>query len=468
MASEEPTKSKSTTTSRATSLSVPKETPGNNSSVERRETRASSPAGLPSELALKYITQVGRITSLKALLGSLPKCAPNTSFEELKVYSTQVEEIHRAFAKDHAYFEAVWPAAHLNHEYFTNTVHVTETQLCLQIKLKLGKLRQELEPFLPQPTHHSQTTPGNLPELSIPTFSGDYLEWPAYSELFTAIIGSSKLLTDIEKLQYLRSSLKGEPAQKVEALPLKGASFQPAWALLSERYQNKRILIQTQLDKLFSAQPLTTKSATALTQLISKVEEAHTALNSLGVSENLGDHILVHYVARSLDRNTREAWETSLGSSQEYPTFRQIREFVSGKARALERAEPVKTHTTTHAQPTKKHSHSTTLRASSNQVTQSANPQQKQFQCDCCGADHFIVVCPKFRSMTVSERRKIVANNALCYNCCGRHSSANCKSPHKCKQCGIPHHAMLHVPTQKPTHSQPYSENLPSTSSQPQ
>ena len=94
----------------------------------------------------------------------------------------------------------------------------------------------------------------------------------------------------------------------VEALPLEGASFQRAWDLLSERYQNKRILIQTQLDKLFSAQPVTNKNAAALTQLISTVEEVHTSLSSLGVAGNLGDHILVQHVAHNLDKKTREAW----------------------------------------------------------------------------------------------------------------------------------------------------------------
>lgn len=369
----------------------------------------------------KYTTQVSRIAALKALQDSLSTCVPDVIIDKLKVYSSQVDEIHKAFLKDHAYFEVTWPAAHLSHEYFTTNMHLKESQLCFNFKLSLSRLKQELEPVEPPHSQSSSATPGNLPELSLPTFKGDYLAWPAYSELFTALISSSKQLTDIEKLQYLRSSLKGEPAQKVEALPLKGASFKLAWNLLSERYQNKRILIQSQLDKLFSAQSVLTKSAAALAQLISTVEEAHTSLISLGVTDNLSDCILVHQVARNLDKFTREAWETTLGPSQDYPTFHQVREFVTGKALEWVEAPPFR-GASTKSSSTPGPCKSKWQKASSHHSAQ-AHPDRKVYQCDCCGDDHFIVMCPKLRGLNVPQRRKLVANKMLCYNCCGRHAS---------------------------------------------
>ena len=113
----------------------------------------------------------------------------------------------------------------------------------MNIKLMIGKLREELAPLQPSFTSgsaQSSPAPGKLPELALPTFTGNYLKWPAYCELFSVLIIARKDLTDIEKLQYLLSSLSGEPAQKVEALPLKGASFNPAWELLKGTYENKR------------------------------------------------------------------------------------------------------------------------------------------------------------------------------------------------------------------------------------
>ena len=173
----------------------------------------------------------------------------------------------------------------------------------------------------------------------MPKFTGDYTKWPAYSELFTALIINRKDFTDIAKLQYLLSSLAGEPAQKVETLPLKGASFSLAWNMLREAYANKCHLIQAQLDKLYASRPANLKVPAALKQLITLVEGVMTSLISLGVTTNLGDAIMTHLVARQMDKGSREAWETSLTSANDYPTFPQIREFVNNRVRALERAE---------------------------------------------------------------------------------------------------------------------------------
>ena len=293
-------------------LQLPVNIPG-----DKRETRASSPAGIPSELLSRADTQLSRVQSLAALKQRLPTCAPNTTMEELKVFSSLTEELNKAFQKEHAYSDAVCPRKDREHEYYRNNVLFKETELCFDIRLQIGKLKQELAPFQTLCSHDtakSAPAPGKLPELALPTFTGDYLRWPAYSELFSALIGSSKSLTEIEKLQYLRSSLSGEPAQKVEALPLKGASFKPAWELLKETYSNKRLFIQAQLDKLFNTKPVLNKNAAALKQLISTVDTAQTSLLTLGIAEQLGDCILTYHVVRQLDKHTREAWETSIGS----------------------------------------------------------------------------------------------------------------------------------------------------------
>ena len=339
-------------------------------------------------------------------------------------------------------------------------------ELHTDIRIKVGRLADELAPFMPSGASSSASTastPGKLPELALPTFAGDYIKWPAYCELFSALIINRKDLTDIERLQYLLSSLAGEPAQKVEALPLKGASFTPAWEMLKETYANKCHLIQAQLDKLYAPRPANLKVSAALKQLITSVEGAKTSLISLGVTTNLGDTILTHLVARQMDKGSREAWETSTTSANEYPTFQRIKEFVSNRVRALERAEapssqgPIKSTAKAPSKPAAQ-------RASSYTASQGLS-HQKSFPCDVCKGDHFIVMCPKFRGMTVAERRKVVASNMLCYNCCGRHSSANCKSPHKCKQCGIQHHTMLHIPDARPAQPPPQTEASQSSTS---
>ena len=427
------------------SLQIPSEQEGN-LTCTGPETRSSSPSGVPSELLSRAETQLTRLESMTALKNRLPKCAPNTTMTELKVYGQQADELYKAFQKEHSYFDAAWPRSQRDHPYYTERCLFQMQERQADLKIRIGRLADELAPFQPTAAHSSASTastPGKLPELALPTFAGDYTKWPAYCELFSALIIARKDLTDIERLQYLLTSLAGEPAQKVESLPLKGASFTPAWELLKETYSNKRLLVQAQLERIFEPKPTNTKAITALKVLVTNLEGAETALSSLGVT-NLGDSILTHMVARQMDKPVREAWETAMGSQTEYPTFQKMKDFINQRVRALERAEaPSSQGLTSSAQ---RQVRPPAQRASAHAASADLAAKRKSFPCDVCKGDHFVVMCPKFRGMTVAERRKVVASNMLCYNCCGRHSSANCKSPHKCKQCGIQHHTMLHIP----------------------
>ena len=426
------------------------------------QTRSSSPCGVPSEIVSKAETQLTRLESMRSIKRRLPECAPNTSMGELKVYGQQADELLKAFYKEHANFEVSWPRSQRDHPYYTENYLYQMQELITDVKVQIGRLSEELAPYQPSRSTSTASSLGKLPELALPSFSGDYARWPAYSELFSSLIISRKDLTDIERLQYLLTSLAGEPAQKVEALPLKGASFTPAWELLKETYSNKRLLIQAQLERLFEPKPTNTKAITALKVLVTNLEGAETALSALGV-EDLGDSILTHLVARQMDKAAREAWENSVGSQTEYPTFQKIKDFINQRARALERADAPPPQASTSTAP--RQGKPTASRASAHTASADLAAKRKSFPCDLCRGDHFIVMCPKFRGMTVAERRKVVASNMLCYNCCGRHSSANCKSPHKCKQCGIQHHTMLHIPDARPAQPPPQTEASQSSTS---
>ena len=83
-----------------------------------------------------------------------------------------------------------------------------------------------------QPISIDETQPfqsSKLPEIKLPTFNGSYSEWPAFKELFTGMILNRTGLTDVAKLHYLRSSLKGSPLTWIEGFTLSGESLLPSW-----------------------------------------------------------------------------------------------------------------------------------------------------------------------------------------------------------------------------------------------
>ena len=59
-----------------------------------------------------------------------------------------------------------------------------------------------------------------IPELAIPKFGGKFVEWPAFSEMFS--FANNKGLEasmDIDRLCYLRASLTGEPSRQGQLIP---------------------------------------------------------------------------------------------------------------------------------------------------------------------------------------------------------------------------------------------------------
>ncbi|KAH0814770.1 hypothetical protein GEV33_008021 [Tenebrio molitor] len=186
-------------------------------------------------------------------------------------------------------------------EYFKNDAYQTTMYVYVSAKLVNSNLLA--------PTHARPTLPG----INIEPFSGDIPDWRPFQDLFVSLVGESPTLSNVEKMHYLTSSLKGNAARFVGNLPVCGDSFKTAWDLLTKRYENKRLLITAQLDKLFSLKRIENRSAKELNDLLNTTSEA--ALDS---PVDQWDQLLVHLLVQKLDIRTREDWEFSLGTNTDF------------------------------------------------------------------------------------------------------------------------------------------------------
>uniref|UniRef100_A0A1B0DIJ9 Uncharacterized protein n=1 Tax=Phlebotomus papatasi TaxID=29031 RepID=A0A1B0DIJ9_PHLPP len=65
-----------------------------------------------------------------------------------------------------------------------------------------------------------------LPHLNTPTFDGRFAEWYSFRDRFTSSISNHPSLSDVQKLEYLQSSLKGYASSLVKNLPTTEAIIQ--------------------------------------------------------------------------------------------------------------------------------------------------------------------------------------------------------------------------------------------------
>ncbi|KAL0894620.1 hypothetical protein ABMA27_013182 [Loxostege sticticalis] len=257
-----------------------------------------------------------------------------------------------------------------------------------------------------------------LPEIKVPIFSGNYVEWQPFKELFLGLIHENKLLNDTQKLYYLKSHL---------------------WKKLETMYDNKRFLTNNILNRLLNQNSLTSESASQLKRLVSITSDCLEALKNIGIDVSSWDSIIVHIVSRKLDKDTRKAWELSLSSKllDELVSLEEFIQFLTNRFRGLENIGNVESHTCKNTKVPQLFSYH--VLSGSEEKPKAVN------SCNYCKSNHTICECTKFRQESNDTRREFARDNGLCFICLNNnHSAKACKTNFRCHKCKKQHHTLLH------------------------
>ena len=122
--------------------------------------------------------------------------------------------------------------------------------------------------------------------------------------------------------------------------PLTDAAYEGVWSDLVARYDNQRILLFNHMRNLLSCPSVSKASPAELKRVFGVLTQSIRAFASLERPVNHWDDWFVHLLVSKLDSQTRLQWETSLGNSRAFPTFRQLRDWMENRIRALEVANP--------------------------------------------------------------------------------------------------------------------------------
>ena len=282
-----------------------------------------------------------------------------------------------------------------------------------------------------------------LPEISLPRFSGDYTQWTSFRDLFSSMV------------YYLMGCLSGEALQLVKSLTISEESVAIARQALVNRYENPRLLISPQLDQLFGSPPMKNDTAFELNYLMNSVAEALNSLAALGVPTTEWNCVVLYVVSHRLTPKLREAWECRIGSAVSYPTYSDLREFLTGRARAMESIEDSmaaqgKSASSRPGVGGSGSSRATVASASLGEtgpVLRKSSPRQSfssDSGCAFCHGSHFIASCQTFRDLPMADRKRHVISASLCFNCLGRHRVAVCQTSRRCQTCGEKHYTLIH------------------------
>ncbi|XP_062704688.1 uncharacterized protein LOC134286987 [Aedes albopictus] len=150
--------------------------------------------------------------------------------------------------------------------------------------------------------------------------------------------------------------------------------------------------------------------------------------------------MLEHLLCIRLDDGTLKAWE-DYATTVANPNYTCLVDFLQRRIRVLESMSV--NHQSQNSQ------------TPVNQVPLHRKPlfhkvathivAEEQPKCYACNQYHFLIKCPRFEKMNVSDRMRLVDNNRLCQNCFRHdHFARNCQSKYSCRHCQRRHHTLLH------------------------
>lgn len=302
-----------------------------------------------------------------------------------------------------------------------------------------------------------------LPQIQLPTFSGSFLEWEAYRDLFTSLVRANASLTDVQKLHYLKTTVSGEAEKLIKNIPLTAANHEVAWAKLVKRFESTRKLVQAHLKSLFSIPAMKHETASEIKALLDGTNEEVTALKNLQRPTDQWDDILVHITVDKLDPTTRKDWET--GSTSDLPTFTELEAFLDRRIRGLENVDA--------SSDTKGSNHKQTSNSGQHRKSHESKAHLAMSatrQCSLCQGKHTYSYCPTFKKKPADQRRQVVSQLNACMNCLKLdHKVDACPSEKHCQLCSQRHHTMLHPRKEKqPPTTGTFSIQQPNNEWQPQ
>lgn len=245
-----------------------------------------------------------------------------------------------------------------------------------------------------------------LPTMNLLTFDGNYEHWLNFYDSFTALVHNNTTLPDIQKLYYLRSSLKGIAAEVIDLLESSAQNYPVAWDLLQKRFKNTKLITNHHIQALLDIPTIHKESDVALRSTIDNVQKHVRALEIL--KANSWDIIMLHLIAAKLDTETRKIWKTKT-LDDENITLKTLLIFLEKRASVLDNDYSHKASS--------KFQGNTKPHASKRTNSEVSCISVANDKCPVCNASHRIYECANFRNLSVSARVVEAKKHKLCFNC---------------------------------------------------
>lgn len=287
--------------------------------------------------------------------------------------------------------------------------------------------------------------------LKVPTFSGKIDEWPVFQEMFRQLVEGNKSLTAANKFSILKNVVQGEAGELIDQLPETESSYETAWIILKDRYENRRLIFSTLVDKILDHPTVNFQDKDAIKQLVDTTTACIETLKAMKISMNDADPFIARTVVKKLDKEGLLCYEQNISKFKEMQTLESVMTFLGQQYCARAGAVSDNENACNISAPAQPHT--------------SRQTNVKNKYCGFCKSEgHLLTDCSGFAAEPVLARIKWVNKAQKCKICLSHRTQKPCfKRNTNCENCGKKHHTLLHYNKndKKPTTEQQLSTLSP-------
>lgn len=317
--------------------------------------------------------------------------------------------------------------------------------LISEYEVQYEKMKKAINSKLWSVQHREKITP----QMDIPIFSGNYHQWVPFKDLFVEAIHSNTGLSNAQKMQFLKSKVRGEPEKLIQHLQISSSNYIICWDILNHRYDNEKLIFSSHMNILLSLPVMQQISIDNIKRIHDTTLECLNAIKNLGVDTSTWDPILVHLLAQKLDVETHQEYTESVKQPKKLPALQEFLDYLENKFTTMESSRrkqenPVQKHSSYQSGNQNKSAKFNKTSYVPKQTLASKNDTTK-YWCPLCNSnEHGLYYCQQFLHMSPYKRRKTVEQLKVCQNCLYGHNGKACISEKKCRECDGSHNTLLH------------------------
>lgn len=250
-------------------------------------------------------------------------------------------------------------------------------------------------------------------------FDGTYSKWASFRDLFRAAMNDHALLSNAQKFQQLKKSLKGEVKEALGEWQVTDENYLLAYERLHEIYDQKHMAACQLLDRVNNLEQLKIATNKGLQHLSDVANDVKRQLRGLGYDTQSWDKVFISTLQGKLDKATRKEWETK--RDRQNPTLDHLLTIIETQARASGDVDRDKRHG-----EMQNHFHAFKKLFASND-TQNEKQSNGSPICAFCNGRHCSRRCYDYLAKHRNGREKAVREKKLCIHCLlPGHFARNC------------------------------------------